>query len=1157
MSTGQSLSNNQYQGELQKYLLSDTAFVHLKSCLDEKSAPVGVFSASEGARAELVSRLAIGKSVIYITSGELEAIKLHTQLLSYCDALLYPPRELPLVHIQAVSVERRAQRLAVLSRLALGVPCCIVACAAAVMDVLCPRDEFLKSQLRLKVGDAWDMQHLLALLCDSGYERVAMLEGAGQCAMRGDIIDIFPPQSQNPVRIEFFGDEIDQIRIFDAQTQLSIEQTSQCILPPAYETVQPRELTQRVLSTLRTAVGFGSQLEAWSVGRSCVGADVLIPLLYSKKETVLDYLPPDAYILINEPDRVIDSIKSKENLFLQSVSAMLQRGEGLSLQAELIATTAELILKLDSQRTAAFYTLFRPSTQLHHRSQVRCSSQNAPLYMGDINELSKELYRLKSNGEAVIIFAGDNRDSLFEQLSSPTLDCAKADRLTRPPQRGEVLILSDKLPCGFCYPELHLTVLSGAELFSKQSAAPKRHKRSTLHYTDLKVGDYVVHEAHGIGKFVGVEQLTVQGVTRDYLLFSYRGDDKLYIPTDQLDRIQKYIGGGEDYTPPLSKLGSGDWQGRVNRARQGAKKLAIDLAQLYEKRSRLRGFAFSKDGDWQKRLEQNFPYDETADQLKAIQDIKADMEASRPMDRLLCGDVGYGKTEVALRAAFKAVQDSKQVAILVPTTILAQQHYSTLQARFLDYPVRLRVLSRFQSQKERDLIKKQLATGQIDIVVGTHALLANDVRFKDLGLLIIDEEHRFGVNHKEKIKSLKGEVDVLTLSATPIPRTLNLSMTGIVDISTIDTPPENRYPVQTFVMEFSDALCRDALSRELARGGQAFVVSNNVMGMESTVSWLNQLLPEARVDMAHGQMSESRLEGAMERFLKHESDILVCSTIVESGVDFANANTLIVLDADRFGLAQLYQLRGRVGRSSRLGYAYFTVQQSKQLSEVAQKRLMAIREFTQFGAGYRLALRDLEIRGAGTLLGAEQHGHISDIGYDYYCKLIKREVNAVRGISETVPIEATVDIPLDAFIPRDFLPSELLRLSMYRQIAGITSKQEHDSLLDEFFDRYGDLPAQVLNLMQLSLIKALAARAAVCNVSVKNGVATLQFDQSATPDGARLLLLLGQYQGARLSSMEPVKLQIIKKGAAVEDYLTILPQLLTGLVDCNLDKDGL
>ncbi|MDO4564419.1 MAG: transcription-repair coupling factor [Clostridia bacterium] len=1142
---------------LLNYLSTDANYIHLSETLNAGGGTVAVFGSPEGHRAPLLASLARERTVLYVTAGELDAVKLHGELSAYTSAQLYLPREMPLVNVQAVSEERRAQRLSSLLCLALSIPCCIVASAAALTELLAPKEAFVELIRSAQTGDVIEPRELIMSLIEAGYERVELIEGRGQCALRGDILDVFPPHSENPYRIEFFGDEIDQIRSFELQSQRSIRQERGCLLPPAFETPQPVERTRAALRSIRANDGFSSQTEAWEMGLPCATADVLLPLLYSEKTCILDYLPTDAFILLNEPQRVFDEAKTHEALFLESVSAMLLRGEGLSCQAELVLPAESFPSRLDGGHTACFYALFRPCNLLQHREQVNFSITPAPLYMGDFESLFSELRRLKQHKEAVLIYCGETQNALFEQLQAADIPCAMADGLVREPVAGEILLLKEKLPRGFCCPELHLTVLTGAELYSKQQRPRSARKRKALSFSDLKVGDYIVHEAHGVGKFVGVEQLTVQNVTRDYLLLAYRGDDKLYIPVDQLDRIQKYVGGGEDFVPALSKLGGGEWQSRVNRAKRGAKKLAVDLASIYEKRSRKRGFAFSPDGEWQKKLETRFPYEETPDQLQAIADIKRDMEAPRPMDRLLCGDVGYGKTEVALRAAFKAVQDSKQVAVLVPTTILAQQHYSTFAARFLEFPVRVATLSRFAAPKEREEIKKKLEQGRIDIIIGTHALLAKDVKFRDLGLLIIDEEHRFGVNHKERIKELKTEVDVLTLTATPIPRTLNLSMTGIMDISTIDTPPENRFPVQTFVMEYSDALVREALSKELARGGQAFVLSNLVASMDSTLERLRELVPDANIDMAHGQMPEQQLEAAMERFLNGDTDVLLCSTIIESGVDFPNANTLIVLDAERLGLSQLYQLRGRVGRSNRMAYAYFTVRQARSLTETAQKRLVAIREFTQFGAGFRLAMRDLEIRGAGTLLGAEQHGHISDIGYDFYCKLMRQAVKEAKGEVEAPETEATLDIPVDAFVPRDFLPSELMRLNMYRRIARIDGQESYSELLDEFIDRYGEPPEPVMNLMQLSLISALCRRVRVQLVSVKKGRAILQFDAAARPDGARLLALLSETEGSRLIAANPVSIEILRKNASVFDYFIALPQFLSRLEHCNIEEDAL
>ena len=1137
-------------------IAKDLAFGRLDSALRQGEGTVAVFGVPDSHRGVIAAALAQERTLLLVASTETEAVRLHAELLALRpDALLFLPRDLPLTNVQAISEERRRARLSVLARLVLHVPSLIVSCGAALIERLAPPEAFAKSILTVCAGDKTEPRALIEKLIATGYERVELIEGSGQCALRGDILDVWPPQADTPYRIEFYGDEVDQLRCFDPLSQRSLSQCREALLPPAFETPQSPAAIRRTLYKLGDAAGFDAQREAWEQGLPALAADMLLPLFFPSDATLLNYAA-DAVLLINEPQRVLDEAHGAELTLMEAVAACLERGEGHAAQGKLLLSASALPALLSTPCSAAFYALFRSCPLITHHAQTNFTVQPAPQYLFHMDQLASDLAVQRKKREALLLYAGEAAERLSEQLAALNVDAAIADDLTRPPVRGEILILRKALPHGFVYPELHLTVLTGAELFGKQVAVRQRKKKSGLNFSDLAVGDFVVHETHGVGRFVGVQQLTVQGSTRDYLLFAYRGDDKLFIPTDQLDRIQKYIGAGEEAPPQLSKLGGNDWGQRISKARAAAKKLAVDLAELYAKRSRQTGHAFSKDNAWQQRMEESFPYEETPDQLSAIEDIKRDMESPKPMDRLLCGDVGYGKTEVTLRAAFKAVQDSKQVAFLVPTTILAQQHYNTLTTRFADFPVRVACLSRFQTPKEREEVKKKLAAGQIDVLIGTHALLSKSVHFKDLGLVIIDEEHRFGVNHKEQLKALKSEVDVLTLTATPIPRTLNLSLTGIRDISTIDTPPENRYPVQTFVMEYSDSLVKSAVDRELARGGQVFMVSNRVDGMEGTLHRMQELLPDARIGVAHGQMPELQLEKAMLAFLDREYDILLCSTIIESGVDIPNVNTLIVLEADRLGLAQLYQLRGRVGRSARMAYAYLTVYRSRSISETAQRRLTAIREFTQFGAGYRLAMRDLEIRGAGSLLGAEQHGHITDIGYEYYCKLIRQAVSEAKGEQQQPDVDIQLDVPLDAYVPRDFLKSELMRLAMYKRIADISDQAGYEDLTDEFIDRYGELPEPVMNLLRLSLIKALAANAGFAGVSIREGEIRLRYADSARPDGARLIAILSNEAGARLTSKEAIGIEILKKGVKVPDLVKILPQFLHRLEHCILPKDA-
>ena len=1143
-----------------EYLLEavalDAAIRQLKTELEDGNGSVAVFGATESIRPAVAAVLHRSRTVLYVASSPVEATRLHGLISAYvADVQLFLPRELPLVRLESVSSERRSGRLSVLSRLALSVPSLIVTCAEALLERLAPVESFLSQLISVHYGDTVEPRVLLERLLLGGYERCSQVEASGQCAMRGDILDVYPSQSDLPYRIEFFGDEIDRIVRFDPLTQRSVESVEHVVLPPAYETPQPVEAQKRALRLLKQAEGFDAQREAWSEGRPTVTADVLLPLLHPNTVSLIDYLPKGSWILLNDPQRIADEAQAASMVFSQTLATTLERGEGHPLQEKLLGSPERLMDALDTRFSAAFYSLFRTYPTFSHHARVGFTAQAAPQFLSDLNRLSEELGELKKRN-AILCYCGEASLRVQESLRASGVEAVCAERLNRPPKRGEILLLSETLPQGFVLAEAHLVVLTPMELFNKRPAAKTRKKSNPLRFSDLETGDLIVHEAHGIGRFLGVERLTAAGSTRDYLLLQYRGEDRLYIPTDQLDRIQKYIGGGEEHPPALSKLGGTEWQQRVTKARQGAKKLAVDLARLYAERTQRGGFAFSPDTEWQKRLEQSFPFEETPDQAAAISDVKRDMEAPRPMDRLLCGDVGYGKTEVAIRAAFKAVQDGKQVAILVPTTILAQQHYHSVLTRLQDFPVRIGCLSRFRTAKEQETVKKGLRSGEIDIVIGTHALLSKSVSFRDLGLLIIDEEHRFGVNHKEQIKALRNEIDVLTLTATPIPRTLNLSLSGIRDISLIETPPENRFPVQTFVLEYADALVASALNRELARGGQAFIVSNRVSGMERTLAHFRELLPEARIEMAHGQMPETQLENTMLAFLRQEIDILLCSTIVESGVDIPNANTLIVLEADKLGLAQLYQLRGRVGRSTRMAYAYLTVAQARAVSEQGQKRLMAIKEFTQFGAGFRLAMRDLEIRGAGSLLGAHQHGHIADVGYEYYCKMIRDAVREANGERLMPRLETTVDLPGDAFIPQTFLPEEVHRLAMYKRISEIDDKDGYTELLDEFIDRYGDLPEPVLHLMELALIRAYARRAGLESVTWSKGCVRMQYAAGVQPDGMRLIACLMQEKDVRLLAKEPPCIEWKWKKEETHTIFKKLPQFLHTLMHCVSEEDG-
>ena len=810
-----------------------------------------------------------------------------------------------------------------------------------------------------------------------------------------------------------------------------------------------------------------------------------------------------------------------------------------------------LFSKLNTQRTLLLNALARQSGPIRPKRSFHIEAMPVSQVQPGSESFLLDLKSWKELGYSVTVFAGIHGRLISEQLSRDGFEAPYIERLKRDLLPGEIVVIGESLPRGAQYPEIKSILITERELFGRErpkpAAADKR--RPQLAFSDLAVGDFVVHEAYGIGRFVGVEALTVENNTRDYLLIQYAAGDKLYIPTDQLDRVQKYVG-SEEAVPHLSKLGGGEWQRSISRAREGVKKLAFDLVKLYGARTAKKGYAFSVDGAWQQQLEERFPYEETPDQLSCIADVKADMESDKVMDRLLCGDVGYGKTEVAVRAAFKAAMDGRQVAFLVPTTILAQQHYNTIMSRFAGFPVNVELLSRFKTAAQKKDILKRIEQGAVDVVIGTHMLLGSSVKFKDLGLLVIDEEQRFGVAHKELIKNIKNTVDVLTLTATPIPRTLHMSMVGIRDMSVIQTPPEQRFPVQTYVLEYSDAIIREAVLKELGRGGQTYIVYNKVRNMEQFAAHLTQMLPEARIAFAHGQMSERVLEKTMLQFLEGQYDVLLCSTIIESGMDIPNVNTIVVCDADALGLSQLYQLRGRVGRSNRLGYAYFMFRRSKVLSEIAEKRLMSIREFTQFGSGFKIAMRDLEIRGAGNLLGPEQHGHMADVGYDLYCKLMNQAVREAKGEITPLEVDTALDIPIDAHIPHRYIASEAQRLSMYKRIASIGTRDEMLDVQEELEDRFGDIPESVQNLLDVAAIKSLCSRAQISRLQIRDGEIRLVFHAEARLDGAKLVQLCTKTPGAQLVSGETVHLVVKRPCSEASELLKIVPHFVYTILDC-------
>ena len=1137
-----------------KILNKHPEYTRLVDALKKGEGSAAVFGLGEAVRAHIAAGLFChtGKTVLIITANESSAARIQQDMAAFTDRAYHlPARELPLgAKGIAASAGLTARRLEPLCALLNGESIAVAVSAEALIQRMTPPAAIAQCMRTVSAGDRAEPRELLAALINAGYERVDMCEGKGQVCLRGGYLDVYPISMANPVRIEFFDDEIDTMRTYDAVSQRSIENIDRCVIPPATEMPLTKEARTRGMRALRKTEGMKEEYDRLSEGGIPLGLEMLMPLFYPEA-FITDYLPEGAIILIDEPQRVEESAKLAFTTHLDRVGSYIHEGTALPEQAELICQPSHILQSLDTPYTAMLFALTRTYGLIKPKCLFRFETRPMAKYIGNTPALAADIESWKRGGSTVMIYAGAHAKRIGDMLGDEGVTIGIAEALTRDIISGEQLIVGQSIARGFEYPEIKFAVISECELYGTESrrSASSSKKKPKLAFSELSVGDLVVHELHGIGRFVGVVTLQVAGVSRDYLHLVYAGGDKLYVPTDQLDRVQKYIGGDET-TAHLSHLGTGEWQRTVNKTRESVKKLAFDLVKLYGDRLHRKGHAFPPDTAWQKRLEESFPYQETPDQLTSIAEIKKDMESDRVMDRLLCGDVGYGKTEVALRAAFKAVTDSKQVAFLVPTTILAQQHYNTLAARFSGFPVNVALLSRFNTPSEEARVIDGLKKGTIDVVVGTHKLLSKSVQFKDLGLLIIDEEQRFGVGHKEQIKEMRKDIDALTLSATPIPRTLHMSMTGIRDMSVIETPPEQRYPVQTYVMEYSEAVAREAIMKELGRGGQVFFVYNNVRGMETFAEKLKQLVPEARIAYAHGQMGERQLERTMLDFMEQQYDVLLCSTIIESGLDIPNVNTIIIYDADKMGLAQLYQLLGRVGRGARLGYAYLTFMRDKVLSDIAEKRLSAIREFTQFGAGFKIAMRDLEIRGAGNLLGPEQHGHMAAVGYDLYCKIVEGAVKEAKGEKEPVKIDTVVDIPVPASISTHYIPRESERLSMYKRIALIETRDDLYDVQDELIDRYGDIPEDTANLLNIALIKADCSRAGVTQLRIRDKEVRFVFDKQAPIDGAKLIAAAGNIAGARMTFGDTPSMVISRPKSDAAALYAMLPQFVYMLADC-------
>ena len=1011
----------------------------------------------------------------------------------------------------------------------------IITTVDGCMDYLPPLSNFAQNRLTLTQASEPGRDALTMRLAALGYERVPEVTAPGQFAVRGDIVDIFSMTEEQPYRIEFWGDEIDSIRSFDADSQRSLENLEEVIIDPARELVLSDGQINRGVDQIRLEMqeqwnalrGQMKTEEAHRLKRtvdeicetllqfgSANGIDSLITYFLPKAVSFVEYhdLEQTLFIL-DEPNRLIERAQAVEKEFSESMTNRMEKGSLLAGQCNVLFSTREVCAKLNRRHTVGVSALDPSRKYWDIQDSFLINAKSINSYQGEFGRLAKELSEYCGRGYRVLVLApsGTRAKRLAENLCEYELNSFYSESMDRVLKPGEIMTAKGILKKGFEYPQIKFVVLSESDIFGKERKRKKSARRyegeRISSFYELKVGDYVVHEKHGIGIYQGLENLTVDGVSRDYIKISYRDGGNLYILATQLDVIQKFSG-SEGKAPKLNKLGTQEWTRTKSRVRSAVQDIAKELVTLYAARQERNGFVFGSDTVWQKEFEEMFPFEETEDQLSAIEATKRDMESTKIMDRLICGDVGSGKTEVAIRAAFKAVQENKQVVFLVPTTILAQQHYNTFMQRMKDFPVRVDLLCRFRTSMQQKKTIEDLRKGLVDIVIGTHRVLSADVTYKDLGLLIIDEEQRFGVTHKEKIKQLRTNIDVLTLTATPIPRTLHMSLIGIRDMSVLEEAPIDRVAIQTYVMEYEEEMVREAISRELSRNGQVYYVFNRVQGIEDMTSTIARLVPEAEVAYAHGQMPERQLERVMYDFINKEIDVLVSTTIIETGLDIPNVNTMIIHDADTFGLSQLYQLRGRVGRSNRTAYAFLLYRRNKMLKETAEKRLQAIKEFTELGSGIKIAMRDLEIRGAGNLLGANQHGNMEAVGYDLYCKMLSQAVREQKGDMPLRTFETVIDMDLDAYIPERYIPNEFQKLDMYKRIAGIENEEEYRDMQEELTDRFGDLPDSVLNLLYIACVKAMAHALYVSEVSVKGDVVRLQLEEEAPLQGERLPELL-------------------------------------------------
>lgn len=1108
-------------------LLENKEFDLLKNLIEKGKSPVLATGVLDSQKAHLIYGIEslINKSSLIIASSELKAKEIYEDMQFFIKdkIMYYPSKDIIFYSADVKSTDIIKKRFEVIDKLISGEKISVVLSVEALFDRLVEKNIFKNFIIEINEGDSVDINELAQKLVFMGYERCELVEAQGQFAIRGGIIDLYSSVMENAVRIEFWDDEVDSIRLLDSFSQRSVEKTDGIRIFPMREIVYDDSNIELAVKNIKSKLNAAQKqfkkndkieelnllneninevLDKLENEKSFSGVDKYLQFFYENTATFLDYINKDTVIYFDEPMKIAEHAKVVLTEFEESIKNRILKGYMLPEQAEMVYDYSYILNKTQNFSQVLFSSIISNIKDFKLKEIIGFNVKSSGIIKNNFDAFVEELEYLRAKQYRILFLAGPRTkcERMQKELIDRDLPVSFIESFDNVDLKaGIVYIAKGSLNKGFEYTDDKFIIVTDKDAFGeekKKKKQPKKRKNGAPieSFTDLKIGDYVVHDNYGIGVFRGIEKIVSEGVSKDYIKLGYADEGNLYVAINQMDMVQKYIG-GEAHLPKLNKLGTQQWEKAKAKAKKAAMILAEDLVKLYAKRQAAKGFIYSRDTVWQREFEESFPYEETDDQLNAINDVKDDMESERVMDRLICGDVGFGKTEVAIRAAFKAVQDDKQVAFLVPTTILAQQHYSTFIKRMENFPVEVSMLSRFRTPKQQKETISGLEKGNVDIVIGTHRILSKDLKFKNLGLIIVDEEQRFGVAHKEKFKTLKENVDILTLSATPIPRTLHMSMTGIRDMSILEEPPGERIPIQTYVMEYNPEFVKDAIHRELARGGQVYYLHNRVRNIADVAMKLQNLVPEATVQFAHGQMSERELENIMMDFMQNNINVLVCTTIIETGLDIPNVNTIIIQDADLMGLSQLYQLRGRVGRSNRTSFAYLMYKKDKVLREVSEKRLQTIKEFTEFGSGFKVAMRDLEIRGAGNLLGAEQHGHMDTVGYDMYCKLLDMAVRELKGEEITPEFETLIDVNLNAFIPPKFIKNEIQKLEMYKKISLIRNEKDFYDVQDELEDRFGTMPNSVQNLLDIALMKAYAHDLGVVSIIQRGKKINISFKE--------------------------------------------------------------